>query len=226
VKTSRAKAPAGRTAAGAAAAATPVATPSAPEPRRKNIDQIIATGPETDATAKPGTPGKQSFGIGVDTKLQARLASAISSEAPETLVVATLTKTYQGLPGSTPLPSGTKLFGQAQYNTMSNRVDLVFTKMQLPGTTATIVISARAVEPNGQAGVPAKVAKRDQRSKANLGEAALDVVDKVVGDAPGSTAAGRFENDKRDDARQLRNSATTLSLPVNAKLTIQFLQGV
>jgi tRNA A-37 threonylcarbamoyl transferase component Bud32 len=214
--------------AGRSEASTPsgVGVPAAPEPRRKNIDQIIAAGPEGDAAAKPSTPGKQTFGVGVDTKLQARLASAISSEAPETLVVATLTKTFQGLPGTTPLPSGTKLFGQAQYNYMSNRIDLVFTKMQLPGTTATLVISARTVEPNGQAGVPAKVAKRDQRAKANLGEAALDVVNKVVGDAPGSAAAGRFENDKRDDARHLRNATTTLSLPVNTRLTIQFLQGV
>ena len=165
------------------------------------------------------------LGIAIDTKMEVRLASAVSSDTPETLVVAVLDKPFTAPAMKTPIAAGSKLFGKADFHADTGRVAITFTKLQLP-SGAVYVVQAQAIEANGQAGLVANVTKRDQRGKANAGEAAVDVVETIIGVAPGSQAAGRWTNDKREDARALRDTSSTLSLPLKKRFLLQFLQAV
>ncbi len=204
-------------------AAMPAPQAAATTPaRRKDLNAMFAT--PSGGGAPSGAATSEKLGLTIDTKLEARLTSALSSDAPGTLVTAVLERPFHatGMPAA--LPAGTKLFGRADYRFATKRVDITFTKLQLPKSNRTYEIGAIAIEPDGKAGLAANAIKRDERAKANTGEAVVDAVEGAVGTGTGSRAAGRFTQDERSDAQALRQSSTVLTLPLNKKLVVQFLR--
>ena len=83
-----------------------------------------------------------------------------------------------------------------------------------------------AVMDDGQAGLVASVTKRGDRGKSNAAQAALDVVDGVLGTTPAGTATRRYTKDARSDARELRESQTVISVAPGTRFKVQFTKSL
>ncbi len=215
-----------RASAASALPSAPVAeaAPVGSEPRRKKIDAVVAF---NSGGAGGEAPASTKLGIALGTSVDARLLTPLSSDNPSTLVSAVLDKGLT-VDGKLVLPKGTRAFGTANYRQLSEtagRVDVTFNRLVLPDRSER-TIGAAATTADGQGGLPARVSKPDERTKANVGEAIVDVADTLLSDAPGSRSTGRFTNDKRSDAQRLRFGGSTISVSANVKFKLQFQQGL
>ena len=68
----------------------------------------------------------------------------------------------------------------------------------------------------------AHVSKKDGRAGSNGAEAALDVVDGLLGGVPAGQAGKRFTQDERQDARAERAGKAVVTVPKGLAFRIQF----
>jgi hypothetical protein len=129
-------------------------------------------------------------------------------------------------PNGIAVPRGSQFHGTAQFTELPGgkaQVAMTFTRLVLPDGSER-ACTAIAIGASGIAGVPARLTRRDGRNAANLGEAALDVADVLLGSTPVGAPARRFTSDQRQDAQRLRGGEVTIALGRGARFTVQLAQ--
>jgi hypothetical protein len=205
-----------------------VQKPEAPE--RKDLASVIRFyEPPAEESSKTDRRGQgNKLGIPTGSTVRARLVNGVtlSGSVRSAPAVAELATALVFPSAGEVLPIGTRLVGRAQPRVEgdSGRIEVVFNTLVLPDQTERS-ISAIATMTDGSVGISARVAESDERHTANFAEGALDLVDDALSKLPGGQAARRFSADERRDARELRASSTTVSVPRGASFVVQFVRA-
>lgn len=197
--------------------------------KQKNTDGIInyrhhSSEPEVGAS---GAMAKSSIGIPTGTMIPVKLLTPLrlSTETRSSTVTAVLAKPFGFEPDKPLLPGGTTLIGSAsvRFGQHDNRIEITFAKIVYPDHTEGS-ISASASMPDGSTGIAIQVVEADHRSAANMGETAIDLVDRALSGSPLTSATRRFAADGRSDARALRQTFRSASLSKDTAFVIQLLR--